>query len=75
MPPSNHHPSCEDYQLVTYYRVRHNDSGPSMIVTKDEVKSLLTVEVESGKESNDFSISTVQLTADQFEKLPDLQGL
>lgn len=66
-PASLHAPLCEDYQQVPFTRIEVDGSGG--IVPESEA-----AEVIAGLGDEEYSISTVYLTQDQFDRLPESAG-
>lgn len=58
---SLHHPSCEHYKLETFYKVSANGSH-------------CITESLDGFEDEDYSVSTILMTRDQYENLPEFEG-
>jgi hypothetical protein len=65
-PISDHAPGCEEYKTEGFTRVEHD--GTSCVMEPHEAESMLD---ESDEE---YAVSMVYLTRDQFEKLKDFAG-
>lgn len=66
-PASLHAPLCEDYQPVAFTRIEVNGSG--CIVCTAEAAAVI-----AGLDGEEYSVSTVFLTQDQFDRLPESAG-
>lgn len=66
-PASLHAPMCEDYKLLPFSRIQVDDSG--CIVPEAEAAAVII-----GLDGAEYSVSTVNLTQDQFDKLPESTG-
>ncbi len=64
-PMSNHHPNCEDYVAEEFARVEHD--GTACVVELHEAFDLMG-------EGDQYTITSVWLTRDQFERLPEFAG-
>lgn len=65
-PPSEHAPGCDEYRLEEFARIELD--GAFCVI---ELLYLPWV-LEDGEE--DYKVTTIKLTWDQFEKLPEFQG-
>lgn len=65
-PKSKHAPGCEDFKTEPFSRVEHD--GSSCLMEPAEVAGF----VDSGESS--YIVTTVMLTRDQFESLPEFNG-
>lgn len=65
-PPSIHHANCREYRQIRYVRVFLDDCNP-LIITPQELSTM-----EFGED--DYYITDVYMTKDQFEKIPEFQG-
>lgn len=66
LPMSNHHPNCPEFKLAEFVRVKCD--GSSCIVEPHEVERIVG-------ESTDYECERVLMTRDQFERLPEFEGL
>lgn len=74
IPPSQHHPKCEDYILVEYSEFKY-EGGNGIVMEKHEMDDFIESEKNSGWiESEDYSITPIYLTADQYENMPEFDG-
>ncbi|RYY74534.1 MAG: hypothetical protein EOO52_13295 [Gammaproteobacteria bacterium] len=71
IPPSNHHPNCEDYKLVEYCEIKEIDGGRSLIVEKHELDDAMS---NWDCSADNFTVLPIMLTADQYEKLQEFDG-
>ncbi len=65
-PFSNHHPRCEDFHPEPFTRLEHD--GTVCVMEPHEAEAML---VESDEQ---YTVSTVMLTRDQFERLGEFAG-
>ena len=65
-PASDHAPGCNEYRQEEFARIEHD--GTFCIVEMRELPSML----EDGDDG--YIVTTVMLTRDQFERLPEFQG-
>ncbi len=66
-PASLHAPLCEDYKQVPFTRIEVDGSG--CIVPESEAAAVI-----AGLGDEEYSVSTVHLTQDQFDRLPESAG-
>lgn len=67
-PASIHAPMCEDYKPVAFTRIEVNGSG--FVVPEAEAAAVI-----AGLDGEPYNASTVHLTQDQFDNLPEATGL
>lgn len=68
-PMSAHHPNCEDFKLEEFTVLRCE--GSSCVMEPHEAAAA----IEEGAASEvTYEVSTVMLTRDQFERLPEFNG-
>lgn len=73
--PSIHHPQCEDYKLHPYVKITYVGGGSLIVSTPEEAQEFIAMEVEDNdSKTEDFELSTIQLTVDQFESIPEFDG-
>ena len=72
--PSIHHPNCEDYELLPFKKISYVGGGSLTVRNEQEVSEFVASEVENGAQENDFEVSTLLLTLDQFESMPEFDG-
>lgn len=65
LPPSDHHPTCQHYKLETFIRLEYD--GSSCVMEPHEAANRDDPETE-------YRVTEVQMTRDQFERLPDFGG-
>lgn len=65
-PPSNHAPSCQDYKLNRYLRLVIDNSAAIF----EEQEGLAII----NDSEDEYEVSEVMLTVDQFERLPEFEG-
>lgn len=65
-PPSDHAPGCEDFHTERFIRVEHD--GTFCVMEPADAEEYLH---DSDEE---YAVSDVWLTRDQFEKLPEFEG-
>lgn len=65
-PISDHHPACDEYRLEEFTILEHD--GVRCIMEKHEADEV----VREGDE--EYTVSSVLLTRDQFENIPEFQG-
>ena len=65
-PLSDHHPKCEDFKRQEFKRVELD--GTYCVMTPAEAEAMLA---ESDEQ---YTVSTVMLTRDQFERMPEFNG-
>ena len=73
LPLSKHHPMCEDYKLITYANVSYGGSD-GLIMEHSMIDEYLKDEVQNGSDINDFAVTDIQMTEDQYESLPEHGG-
>lgn len=66
-PASQHAPGCEDYKQIMFAKLTYD--GSSVIVLSSDVMSIV-----KDSDCEDFHITNVELTQDQFDNLKDFQG-
>ncbi len=66
-PPSRHAPFCEDYKAIAFTRIEVDGSG--CIVSESEAAAVI-----AGLDGEEYSVSTIHLTQDQFDRLPESAG-
>lgn len=66
-PCSEHAPGCDEYKQEEFAVLEYD--GTRCVMEPHEAKAILA---EEGEE--DYTISTVMLTRDQFERMPEFQG-
>lgn len=66
-PISNHHPRCPEYQLLQFMVLELD--GTRCVMTMLEGEAALHAEPD-----HSYTVSTVQMTADQFDSLEDFAG-
>lgn len=66
VPPSQHHPNCDLYVLRTYARLSIDDGDSWFVVTLAEGREIAA--------SRQTLVTTIDLTEDQFEALPEYKG-
>ena len=74
VPPSKHHPLCEDYALRAYSKIHLANGGSSLILIPDQVAEFIRQEVDAGASEKDYEVTEIRLTQDQFENLPEFSG-
>lgn len=62
LPISLHHPNCERYKIERFAKITVNGS------------TCIAEEHETAEYGDEYEISTIEMTRDQFEALPDFQG-
>lgn len=67
-PWPNHHPDCDAFKLEAFSKI--NLDGCWFICTPEEAAAYL--EHEDNPEQ--YTVTTVMLTRDQFERLPEFEG-
>ena len=65
-PPAEHAPGCNEYRQEEFARIEYD--GTFCIIEKRELPSML----EDG--DDEYKVTMVMLTRDQFEKLTEFQG-
>lgn len=65
-PLSDHHPNCEDYKTEPFTRLEHD--GTTCVMEPREAEAMLA---ESDEQ---YTVTTVMLTRDQFERMPEFNG-
>ncbi len=65
-PPAEHAPGCNEYRQEEFARIEYD--GTFCIVEKHELPSM----IEDG--DDEYKVTMVMLTRDQFEKLPEFEG-
>lgn len=65
-PLSDHAPGCEDFKQEPFTRLELD--GSSCVMTQDEAEAML---VESDEQ---YTVTTVMLTRDQFERMHEFEG-
>ena len=65
-PMSDHHQNCEDFKQEPFTRLEFD--GTVCVMEPHEADAMLA---ESDEE---YTVSTVMLTRDQFERMPEFQG-
>jgi hypothetical protein len=65
-PISNHAPGCEDFKQEPFTRLEYD--GTACVMEPHEAGAMLA---DSDEE---YIVSTVMLTRDQFERMPEFQG-
>lgn len=65
-PISNHHPNCDEYRLEEFIVVEHD--GARCVMEPREVEAMLT------DYSEEYTMSSVMLTRDQFDRLNEFNG-
>lgn len=68
-PWPNHHPDCDAYKLEEFRKLSFSGGG-SFIGTPEEAEAYL--EQEGNPEQ--YTVTTVMLTRDQFDRLPEFDG-
>lgn len=63
---SKHHPNCEDFKLESFTRLEFD--GTVCVMEPSEAEAMLA---ESDEQ---YAVSTVMLTRDQFERMPEFNG-
>jgi hypothetical protein len=72
LPASDHSPMCKNYKLKKYIRVSIESMGSSYI---DIPENLEDIKQELDQEDIDsMTIEYIEMTPDQFEKLPEFDG-
>lgn len=71
--PSLHHPRCEHYKTNVYAKISHCD-GSTVILEKSEEQEFINSEIENGSNPEEFKIVPIELTADQFQNIPEFSG-
>lgn len=66
-PASVHHPLCNEYTEFRYVRISLDGQGTPLIIDPKELSTM-----EFG--DDEYRITDVYLTKDQFDKLPVFQG-
>lgn len=64
-PPSRHAPSCEHFRTEPFLCIEHD--GSWCVVEPKDAPDMLVGESE-------YTVSTVQLTRDQFDNMPEFAG-
>lgn len=67
-PMPNHHPDCDAFKLEEFRRISFG--GGSFIGTPEEAAAYL----ESEDNPEQYTVTPVMLTRDQFERLPEFDG-
>lgn len=65
-PMSNHHPNCEDFKQEKFTVVEHD--GTRCVMEPQEAEAMLADSDEQ------YTVSTVMLTRDQFDRTPEFNG-
>ena len=65
-PMSNHHPNCEDFKQEAFTRVELD--GTTCVMDPMEAEYMISDSEEQ------YAVSTVFLTRDQFERLREFEG-
>lgn len=68
-PMSEHAPGCDEYVLEEFTVLEYD--GTKCVMETHEAKAMIE---DEGDEANEYTISTVMLTRDQFERLGEFQG-
>jgi hypothetical protein len=66
--PAFHHPNCEDFKLEKFARVEFD--GQFCVMEMHELDSFMS----EADEPEQCKVSTVEITRDQFERMPELNG-
>lgn len=66
-PLPDHHPSCKEYKTEKYVRITFDSSY--CVVNPIDAK-----EFADEDEHGEYEFADIDLTKDQFEKLPEFQG-
>jgi len=67
---SEHHPSCPDYKAEAYTVIEYD--GSFCVVPKGQEADFM--DVDEGDDPANYKLSTVMLTRDQFDNLPEFMG-
>lgn len=73
IPPSVHHPRCEHYKTSSYAVISYGGQG-GLITAPNMVEEFIKDEVSSGNDADDYTVTEINLTKDQFENLPEFSG-
>ena len=65
-PPATHAPGCDEYKQEAFARVIYD--GAACVIEQNEAAAMLE---ESDEE---YTVETVMLTRDQFERMADFSG-
>lgn len=68
-PMPMHHPDCDAYKTEAFSRVEYD--GSWFICRPEEVDDFLAAECS---DLDQYTVTTVLLTQDQFENLPEFEG-
>lgn len=66
LPMSEHHPHCPDFKLEEFVKVSHD--GVGFVCEQRHLMDM--TEGDTGA----YTITTVKMTRDQFENLPEFEG-
>lgn len=70
LPISDHHPNCENYKKIAFFRMSSlEDISECVILPLEEIEQFLANEKET-----EYKISLVEMTQDQYEKLREFKG-
>ena len=65
-PPPEHYPDCEDFKLKVFSRVEYD--GVACVMEPHEATTMMA------DEKDQYNVTTVMLTSDQFERMGDFAG-
>lgn len=65
-PPSDHHPDCKDFKQEPFTRLEYD--GSACVMEPKEAEAMLAESEEQ------YTVSTVMLTREQFERMDDFHG-
>lgn len=69
LPASNHSPSCENYKTEQFFKVTiKGENGPFFVLEKQEDVDDLR------KDQEEYDVTTIEMTRDQFERLTEFNG-